>query len=103
MINGLLKFGMFANGDIPCAVLGHMPFTKVKKASGNCEVASAMYFKVEFKQRCNGVMPQSVYVAYEEIAKKYPRLLLDYFNQHSVLIDTKLEEKPPKTKKGQQK
>lgn len=53
-------YGNFCNGDIPLRIVKHAPYTRIQRALGlnsGINLPTSLYFKVEFQQRSNGVVP----------------------------------------------
>ncbi|KAL4503940.1 hypothetical protein ABPG72_022570 [Tetrahymena utriculariae] len=82
------KYGNFNNGDIPLKILKHAPYTRIQKVIGNnVDLPSSLYFKVQFKPRPSGTIPQPAYIAFNELKDRYPRVLMEYYEQNAILLD----------------
>ncbi|EAR92475.1 hypothetical protein TTHERM_00086720 (macronuclear) [Tetrahymena thermophila SB210] len=88
VVDDTSKYGNFNNGDIPLKILKHAPYTRIQKVIGNnVDLPSSLYFKVIFKPRPSGTVPQPAYIAFNELKDRYPRVLMEYYEQHAILLD----------------
>lgn len=73
--------------DEPLVVTRHVSIHyQGKKRANNLHGLRVMFFKVEWKSRKNGFIPESTWESSTILKEKCPRLLLDYYEKYGGLI-----------------